>query len=134
MHLRPAFLADDFVAFINNIKDFLVHGLDLAFPLKLRVRLTNPSRLTASARISAGMPARVKADSSASRGQSCLRSLSIILRRCEKLRLTICRKTRACSDVSSGLLLRTSFTHAESTSGSGKKHEAGILNMPSGSY
>mgnify|MGYP007027448212 CR=1 FL=1 len=66
-------------------------------------------------------------------GQRALSSLSIIFRRCENARLKIFANAPHCTSVSNGVVRRTKTTHAESTSGCGKKQLAGILNQSRGS-
>jgi len=76
VNFAAALLAYHLIALIDHIKNLFIHYL-----VKTWLIFTNWSSLTASARICAGSPACPKASSNASVGQSCLSSLSIILRR-----------------------------------------------------
>jgi len=67
-----------------------------------------------------GMPTAAKPAASTSGGQSCFNSLSIILRRWEKARLTTPANVVRSGPLTTGASRRTRVTHAESTSGSGK--------------
>src|SRR5712671_1579398 len=71
-----ALLAYHLIGVIHHIENLFVHCF-----VKTWLSFTNWSSRTASARICAGSSAWPKASSNASAGQSCLSSLSIILRR-----------------------------------------------------
>ena len=51
MHLRARHLADHFILFVDNVKNFLAHGA------RASVRRANCSRLTSSARVCGARPA-----------------------------------------------------------------------------
>src|SRR5688572_1199656 len=88
MDLGACVAADDFIAVVHDIENFFAHGLAI-----ICANLTKVGKSTRSARMVSGSPRLAKAACKRSPGQSCLRSLSIILRRCEKPRLTSLRKT-----------------------------------------
>src|ERR1051325_6171864 len=128
-------LANHFVALVDDVENFVLplgaHA-EVEWAVNIRVNSTKFSRETVSARACGEIFNVVKAASSRSPGQSVRSSLSIILRRCEKARLTM-RVNEPCSSRGkSGSGRRKSVRQADTTSGAGKKHSGEILNVPAG--
>src|ERR1700733_4512626 len=84
MHFGTRQPSDDFVAIVYDVENLFTH-----VGCRICVRRTNCSRLTFSARICGERPISSKAPLRESFGQACFKRLNIILRRCEKPRLTI---------------------------------------------
>src|ERR1051325_7964226 len=122
MNLRAGVAANDLITVVHNVENLFAHDW-----YSISTNFTKVSKSTCSARIVSGKPTPAKAARKRSSGQSSLRRLSIILRRCEKPRFTSLRKTPPASFGSRGDLRRTILMHAESTSGGGKKQPGGIL-------
>src|ERR1041385_5668343 len=131
MDFAAPLLADDFIVFVDHIEDFFAHKLEDC--TRDRVSRTNCSSLTVSARVWGESSTSAKAASNRAGAQSSRRSFDIIFRRCEKLRFTILISAASSSSESSGAARRFNTIQAESTSGSGKKHPAGILKQVCGS-
>src|SRR5258706_1285803 len=127
VHFAADFAAYDPIGFIDDIKYFLAHS-------RLPVSWANCCRLTASARTVGDKPALLKARVTACSGQICFSNLNIILRRWENACLTILTNVDSADKGTSGSGRLGNVVQAESISGSGKKHEAGILKWAVGSY
>src|ERR1700722_18712034 len=127
-------LTELIIVYLGCYKYSTPNGAFQPTPESFLVNATNCSSVTRSARIcgdnfnSSNPPAIFSA------GHSCFNNLNIILRRCEKLNFTKCSNLGSSSFDNSGCARRTNTTHAESTSGTGKKQSAGILKFVSGSY
>src|SRR6266550_3592862 len=128
MDLAAPLAVNHLVALVDDIKDFFRH---IQREDERRwVSRTNCSRLTASARFCGESAVAQNARSSFCSGQSALSNLNIIFRRCANDRFTIFTNASRSLSASNGRPRRTKATHAESTSGEGKKQVAGILNQP----